>query len=103
MKNKMTIFRPIRLIGALVFLMAFTLNIQTSINGEWELVNVGFAQDGSGGTGGDGSGGSGGDCPTGGAPQRNCPIWTVSVSTPSCPVACLPVVTCTTGGSYTCE
>lgn len=44
MKNKKTIFHPIKLIGALVFLMAFTLNIQTSLNGEWELVNVGFAQ-----------------------------------------------------------
>lgn len=57
MKNKKTIFHPIKLIGALVFLMAFTLNIQTSLNGEWELVNVGFAQ-GSGGS--SGSGGTGG-------------------------------------------
>lgn len=62
MKNKKTIFHPIKLIGALVFLMAFTLNVQTSLNGEWELVNVGFAQDGSGGSEGSGgsSGGSGG-------------------------------------------
>ena len=46
-----------------MFLMAFTLNIQTSLDGQWELVNVGFAQDseGSGGSSG-GSGGSGGDC-----------------------------------------
>ena len=57
MKNKKAIFHPIKLIGALVFLMAFTLNIQTSLNGEWELVNVGFAQ-GSGGS--SGSGGTGG-------------------------------------------
>lgn len=53
MKNKKTIFHPVKLIGALVFLMAFTLNIQTSLNGEWELVNVGFAN---------GSGGSGSEC-----------------------------------------
>ena len=59
MTNKRTIFHPIRLIGTLVFLMAFTLNIQTSLNGEWELVNAGFALNGSGGDGG--SGGSGGD------------------------------------------
>lgn len=52
MKNKKTIFNPIKLIGALVFLMAFMLNIQTSFNGEWELVNVGVAS-GTGGTGGD--------------------------------------------------
>lgn len=44
MKNKKTIFNPIKAVGILVFLMAFTLNIQTSLNGEWELVNVGFAQ-----------------------------------------------------------
>lgn len=53
MKNKKTNFNPLKIIGALVFLMAFTLNIQTSLNGEWELVNVGFAQ-GSGGSGGSG-------------------------------------------------
>ena len=53
MKNKNTIFHPIKLIGALVFLMAFTLNIQTSLNGEWDLVNVGFAQDVTVSTGGD--------------------------------------------------
>lgn len=53
MKNKKTIFHPVKYIGALLFLMAFTLNIQTSLNGEWELVNVGFAQ-GSGGSGGSG-------------------------------------------------
>lgn len=52
MKNKKTNFNPIKLIGALVFLMAFTLNIQTSLNGEWELVNVGFAN-GSSGSGGE--------------------------------------------------
>jgi hypothetical protein len=52
MKNKNTIFHPIKLIGALVFLMAFTLNIQTSLNGEWDLVNVGFAQDVTVSTGG---------------------------------------------------
>ncbi len=95
MKNNKSIFHPIKLVGALVFLMAFVLNIQTSLNGDWELVNAGFAQ------GSSGSGGSGGTCQTGGLPNRNCPIWTVSVSTPSCPI-CLPVVTCTTGGEYTC-
>ncbi|AEL26719.1 hypothetical protein [Cyclobacterium marinum] len=42
--------------------MTFTLNIQTSLNGEWELVNAGFARNGSDGSGGHGgSGGSGGD------------------------------------------
>jgi len=57
MKNKTKIFHPIKLIGTLVFLMAFMLNIQTSLNGEWELVSVGFAQD----TGGEDDN-SGGDC-----------------------------------------
>lgn len=51
MKNNKSIFHPIKLVGALVFLMAFVLNIQTSLNGDWELVNVGFAQ-GTSGTGG---------------------------------------------------
>lgn len=37
--------------------MAFTLNIQTSLTGQWELVNVGYAQDSGGsGTGDDGGG-----------------------------------------------
>lgn len=104
MRNKKTIFNPIKAVGILVFLMAFTLNIQTSLNGEWELVNAGFAQDGWGGTGGDdGSGGSGGDCTPGGAPKTSCSIWTVTRQTPACPIGCLPIITCTTGGEYTCE
>lgn len=61
MENKKTNFNLLKIMGALVFLMAFTLNIQTSLNGEWELVNVGFAQ-GSGGSGG--SGGAGCDPPS---------------------------------------
>ncbi|MEB2785528.1 hypothetical protein [Algoriphagus persicinus] len=44
MKNNKSFFHPIKLVGALVFLMAFILNIQTNLNGDWELVNMGFAQ-----------------------------------------------------------
>ena len=45
-----------------MFLMTFTLNIQTSLNGDWELVNAGLARnesDGSGGHGGSGGRGGG--------------------------------------------
>lgn len=59
MKSKGTNFNPIKVLGMLVFLMAFTLNIQTSLDGEWELVNVSFAQ----GSGSSGSGGSFPDIP----------------------------------------
>jgi hypothetical protein len=45
MKNKKAILAPIKVIGIFIFLAAFTLNIQTSLNGEWELVNAGFAKD----------------------------------------------------------
>lgn len=66
MKNNKSIFHPIKLIGALVFLMAFVLNIQTSLNGDWELVNAGFAQ-------GTGDGGSGGvTCPAAGQVGGDC-------------------------------
>lgn len=64
-------FHPIKTIGALVFLLAFTLNIQTSLNGEWELVNVGLAQ-GSGGSGGSGGGGDAPTCAAGGCNASSC-------------------------------
>jgi len=51
MNNKKSIFHPIKLVGALVFLMAFVLNIQTSLNGDWELVNVGYSVTSTGGEG----------------------------------------------------
>lgn len=96
MKNRKTNFHPIKLIGALVFLLAFTLNIQTSLNGEWELVNVGIAQ-GSGG-----SGGSGGTCQEGTVANQCCPYWDVEVEVgggwPS-----FPKVTCKTGGAFKCK
>ncbi|REG84436.1 hypothetical protein C8N25_11510 [Algoriphagus antarcticus] len=44
MKNNKSIFNPIKLISALVFLMAFVLNIQTGLNGDWELVTAGFGR-----------------------------------------------------------
>lgn len=45
MKNKKSnLIDPIKITGFFVFLIAFILNIQTSIDGQWELVNVGFGQ-----------------------------------------------------------
>lgn len=62
MKKNKSISRPLNVIGAFVFLIAFVFNVQTSLNGDWELFNVAFAQ---------GSGGSGAPCPTGNEP--GCP------------------------------
>jgi len=43
-KNNQTKFKPTKIVGFLVFFLAFILNIQTDVNGDWELVNKSMAQ-----------------------------------------------------------
>jgi len=44
-KNNQTKFKPTKIVGFLVFFLAFILNIQTDVNGDWELVNKSMAQE----------------------------------------------------------
>lgn len=37
-------------------------------------------------------------CPTGGAPNKNCPYWNVTVT-----FGMWPTISCTTGGEFTCS